>query len=77
MEDYAMTQKTSTGPNDRPRNAPIGQTGAGLPDDSGSPVEISDEEVERVRQKLTGDTARNQLKQEVQDAIDLPEKGSA
>ncbi|HEY8575777.1 MAG TPA: hypothetical protein VIL88_05490 [Devosia sp.] len=72
-----MTDKTSTGPNDRPRNDTIAQTGAGLPDDTGDPIAVSDEEVERVRQKLTGSTAREELKREVKEDIELPLKGSA
>ena len=47
--------KITTGLNDRPRNETIGQTGAGIPDDSSQPVEVSDEEVERVREKLLKD----------------------
>jgi hypothetical protein len=44
--------KITTGANDRPRNSSIAQTAPGLPDDTSRPVEISDEEVERVARKL-------------------------
>lgn len=48
-------KKSSTGANDRPKDAPIGQTGEGIPDDSGSPVEVDEAEVNRVREKLVDD----------------------
>lgn len=44
--------KITTGLNDRPRNESIAQTAPGLPDDTGHPVDISDEEIERTRAKL-------------------------
>lgn len=47
--------KITTGLNDRPRNETIAQTGGGIPDDTSQPVEVSDEEVERVRRKLMED----------------------
>ena len=47
-------KKISNGANDRPRDSTIAQTGEGLPDDSGKIIDVSDEEVERVRLKLTG-----------------------
>ena len=34
-----MTEKRSTGPNARPKDETIAQTGEGLPDDSGGPPE--------------------------------------
>ncbi|MDF2798132.1 MAG: hypothetical protein K0R85_876 [Devosia sp.] len=48
--------KITTGANDRPKDETIAQTGAGIPDDSSLPIEVSDEEVERTRQKLTQGT---------------------
>ena len=74
-----MTEtKITTGANDRPKNETIAQTGSGIPDDTGTPLDISDEEVERVRRKLSGDTgAREKLLAEVEEEIDLPQKGSA
>ena len=49
--------KISTGPNDRPRNETIAGTGPGIPDDALAPGEDlpkppSDEEVERIAEKL-------------------------
>lgn len=49
--------KTSTGPNARPRNESIGQTGPGVPDDSSRPVDVDDAVVERVRERLVGEKA--------------------
>jgi hypothetical protein len=52
MEDHIMKEKITTGTNDRPKNETIAQSGSGLPDDSGSLIEVSDEQVEAVRAKL-------------------------
>jgi len=68
--------KITNGLNDRPRNETISQTGAGLPDDSGHPVEVDEATVERVRRKLLGDAAA-ELQDEVRRDTDLPQKGSA
>jgi len=70
--------KITNGLNDRPKDTTIAQTGEGIPDDSGSPIEISDEEVEAVRQKLVGgEHAHEKLMEEVEEDIELPQKGSA
>ena len=45
-------EKITDGLNDRPRNETIGQSGAGLPDDTSQPIEASDEEIARMREKL-------------------------
>ncbi|WP_127752494.1 hypothetical protein [Devosia sp. 1566] len=50
------SSKATTGANDRPKDETIAQTGAGLPDDTSLPVDVSDEDVERARQKLTEGT---------------------
>ena len=45
-----MAEKRSTGPNDRPRNETIAQSGEGLPDDSGgvpAKVNASDDKAAR------------------------------
>ncbi|MBB3950766.1 hypothetical protein [Aureimonas jatrophae] len=47
--------KITDGLNDRSRDAPIGQTAGGLPDDTSRPVEVDEAEVARVRDKLMGD----------------------
>ncbi|WP_172122872.1 MULTISPECIES: hypothetical protein [unclassified Devosia] len=50
------SSKVTTGANDRPKDETIAQTGAGLPDDTSLPVDVSDEDVERACQKLTEGT---------------------
>jgi hypothetical protein len=55
-------EKISTGPNDRPINETIAGTGPGIPDDALAPGEElpeapSDEEVERVAEKLGSPTS--------------------
>lgn len=47
-----MKDKITTGTNDRPKHETIAQSGAGLPDDSGSIIEVNDAEVAAVRAKL-------------------------
>ena len=42
----------STGPNARPRNETISSTGAGLPDDTSTPVEIDPDEEKRIAAKI-------------------------
>lgn len=37
---------------DRPKDDTIAQTGPGIPDDSGSPIEASDEEIARIHSAL-------------------------
>lgn len=64
-EEGAMAQdreKISTGPNEEPINETIAGTGPGIPDDSLAPGEElaeapSDEEVERIAEKLGAPTA--------------------
>jgi hypothetical protein len=55
-------EKISTGPNEEPINETIAGTGPGIPDDALAPGEDlpeapSDEEVERVAEKLKAPTA--------------------
>lgn len=69
--------KITNGANDRPTNETIAQTGEALPDDAGSAVDISDDEVARIRNKLTGGSAHDRLMEQVNEEIDLPQKGSA
>lgn len=60
-------EKINTGPNDRPLNETISGTGPGIPDEALAPGEElpeppSDEEVERIAEKLGSPTAeRNTL----------------
>lgn len=49
----ARSRKITTGANDRPRDAPIGQTADGLPDDSSQPIQADNEQIERVRKSLS------------------------
>jgi hypothetical protein len=48
----AQRPKITTGANDRPLNKTIGQSGEGLPDDSGMPVEADEAQLARIREKL-------------------------
>jgi hypothetical protein len=57
----AQNSKITTGANDRPRNETISQTGAGAPDDSARPVEVSAAEEAAIRAKLqAGGAGRSQ-----------------
>ena len=42
----------SNGQSGRPRDETIAQTGAGLPNDTGQPVEIDEDEARRIEEKL-------------------------
>ena len=42
----------SDGPSGRPRDETIGQTGRGLPNDTGRPVEVDEDEAERIEEKI-------------------------
>ncbi|MDR9773421.1 hypothetical protein RJJ65_12250 [Rhizobium hidalgonense] len=68
--------KITDGLNDRPKDATIAQSGAGLPDDSSQPIEATDEEVERVRAKFEDD-ARAKVKKEIDEQVEKPQRGSA
>lgn len=70
-------QKITEGMNDRPRNETIGQSGAGIPDDSGRPVEADDATIGRVGETLSDGNARERLKDEVRQEIEMPQRGSA
>ncbi|AXV18321.1 hypothetical protein CYG48_21535 (plasmid) [Neorhizobium sp. SOG26] len=71
-----MTEKITPGLNDRPRESSIAQSGPGLPDDSSSPIEVSEQQIERARDQLVGSN-RETLKKEVQEQIEKPQRGSA
>lgn len=60
------TKKWTDGLNDRPKDAPIGQTADGLPDDSGQNVEVDEETIERTRKKLA-ENPREKLLKEVRE----------
>jgi hypothetical protein len=42
----------STGPNARPRDETIAQTGPGIPDDTSSPVEVTPEEEKNIEKSI-------------------------
>lgn len=44
--------KISTGPNDKPRNDTIAESGPGVPDDSGRVIELDDEQIKRAKDSL-------------------------
>ena len=75
--------KLTQGANDRPKDATIAHTGAGVPDDTGKPLEIDDDEAARIEQNIRDfgepdpGEAERKLKREVQQDIELPLKGSA
>jgi len=75
--------KLTQGPNDRPKDATIAQTGAGVPDDTGKLLDIDDDEAARIEQNIRDfgepdpGEAERKLKREVQQDIELPLKGSA
>ncbi len=51
-ETKTSKTKISNGPNARPRDETIAQTGPGLPNDSSAPVEIDEEEARRIEDKI-------------------------
>lgn len=53
-----MTEHRSTGPNARPRDETIAQTGEGLPDDSGRPPEDTPEVDEAAVQRSLDDLGK-------------------
>jgi len=69
-------KKITTGTNDRPRNDTIAQTGAGIPDDSGGTAALDDSPVDPSGTEAS-DAPREQLKREVKEEIEKPQRGSA
>jgi len=70
-------QMITGGMNDRPRQDTIAQSGAGIPDDSSRPIEADDATIGRVREDLSGGSARERLEEEVQEEIEKPQRGTA
>jgi len=68
-------RKLTDGLNDRPKDAPVGQTGEGLPDDSSRPVDVDDRTIDAVRKKLKNDPREDLLK-EVKQEEDASRIGS-
>ncbi len=50
--EHDFKHPISNGPNARPRDEPIGQSGGGEPDDSSKAVEISPEEEAKIADKI-------------------------
>lgn len=62
--------KITTGPNDRPSDETISQTGGGLPDDSARSPQTTESEVERTRKALEGDqSSRNETDTGTPEAV--------
>ncbi|NKQ71505.1 hypothetical protein C3Y89_14245 [Rhizobium sp. UPM1132] len=57
-QGVTTTPKITTGLNDRQKDPTIAQSGPVLPHDSGAPIEVTDEGVEKLRQKLEDVTRR-------------------
>ncbi len=68
--------KITDGANDRPKDETIAQSGNGIPDDSGAPIEASDEEIARVRAKL-GTDDRHDEKEDLERQLERPKHGTA
>lgn len=51
-DDENRPAKISNGPNARPKDETIAQTGPGLPNDSSPPVEVDEEEAKRIEEKI-------------------------
>jgi hypothetical protein len=70
-----VMSKISTGLNDRPKDSTIAQSGPGLPDDSGTPIEVTDQDAEKLRQNLE-DLTREKVKTEIAEYFEKPHDGS-
>jgi hypothetical protein len=68
--------KHSDGPNDRPKDTTIAQSGPGIPDDAGRPIEASDEEIARVRHKMVDGDQKGD-KEDLERQLERPKHGTA
>ncbi|KAA0690950.1 hypothetical protein DTW90_29095 [Neorhizobium sp. P12A] len=68
--------KITNGPNDRPRDESIAQSGPGIPDDSSAPVTASDKEIEEARRKLRSGY-RPSESVELERQLERPKHGTA
>lgn len=50
--DEDQPAKISNGPNARPKDEMIAQTGPGLPNDSSAPVAIDEDEAKRIEERV-------------------------
>ncbi|MGV1755139.1 hypothetical protein [Agrobacterium sp. CG674] len=68
-------KKLTSGPNDSPSGASIGQTAGGFPDDSGRAVDVDSEKIEATRQRLV-DEPHKKLAREVKEQEEASRLGS-
>lgn len=52
QDDESRPAKISTGPNARPKDETIAQTGPGLPNDSSPPVVVDEKEAKQIEEKI-------------------------
>ncbi|SFV04321.1 hypothetical protein SAMN02799631_04092 [Methylobacterium sp. 174MFSha1.1] len=52
QDDDERPAPISNGPNARPKDETIAQTGPGLPDDSSPPVAVDEDEAKRIEEKI-------------------------
>ncbi|MGE7414314.1 hypothetical protein [Methylobacterium tarhaniae] len=52
QDDRDRQEAISNGPNARPRDETIAQTGPGLPNDSSPPVTVDEAEAKRIEEKI-------------------------
>jgi hypothetical protein len=68
--------KNIDGLTDRTKDDTIAQTGPGIPDDSSSPIQASDEEIARIRSALK-DGEQMDEKEELEKQLERPKHGTA
>ncbi len=54
MSDDTKPGAISDGPNARPHDTGLAQSGSGLPDDTGRAVPLDEASAQRIKEKLTG-----------------------
>ncbi|MBB4482787.1 hypothetical protein [Rhizobium etli] len=67
--------KVTDGINQRPKDETIAQTGSGVPDGSGAPIDASDEEITGIRNKI-GAVEREE-KEDLERQLARPKHGTA
>jgi hypothetical protein len=70
-----VDEKITDGLNDRPKGSSIGQTGEGLPDDSGQPLDVDEKTIAATKRKLSDDP-REKLLKEIKQQEDASRLGS-
>ncbi|MEZ2224039.1 hypothetical protein [Rhizobium sp. RCC_161_2] len=56
-------EKLTAGLNDRPKNASIGHSADGFPDDSSRPVGVNDKTIVAAKRRLSGKPSQERLKE--------------